>query len=193
MRDKEKGITLVALVITIIILLILAGVAITALTQTGLFEKAKQAKNATENAQLKEENRLTDYDSKINEIVGSRDTINISKEQYEKLKNANIYSEDEIEIGKWIDGKKLYRKVIKSKINSTVVQNITHNIENIEFSLIEKVVLQDIEGNYHDVSSNSFFKSVAINKNDIIINKASAGDYAEVPIWIILNYTKTTD
>ena len=37
--------------ITIIILLILAGVAITTLTQTGLFENAKQAKNAMENAQ----------------------------------------------------------------------------------------------------------------------------------------------
>ena len=52
MKEKNiKGITLVALVVTIIILLILAGVAITALTQTGLFENAKQAKNATENAQ----------------------------------------------------------------------------------------------------------------------------------------------
>ena len=44
---KEYGITLVALVITIIILLILAGDAINALTQTGLFENAKQAKNIT--------------------------------------------------------------------------------------------------------------------------------------------------
>lgn len=56
-KAREHGITLVALVITIIILLILAGVAITTLTQTGLFENAKQAKNATENAQ-KEENKI---------------------------------------------------------------------------------------------------------------------------------------
>ena len=54
MHNKNKGITLVALVITIIILLILAGVAISALTQTGLFDNAKQQKNATENAQNKE-------------------------------------------------------------------------------------------------------------------------------------------
>ena len=45
---KTNGITLVALVITIIILLILSGVAIGILTQTGLFENAKRAKNATE-------------------------------------------------------------------------------------------------------------------------------------------------
>ena len=43
----EKGITLVALVITIIVLLILAGISIQALTNTGLFEGASQAKKET--------------------------------------------------------------------------------------------------------------------------------------------------
>ena len=43
---KERGITLVALVVTIIILLILAGVTLNmALSQNGLFEKAKLAVN----------------------------------------------------------------------------------------------------------------------------------------------------
>lgn len=40
----SKGITLVALVITIIILLILAGISISSLTQVGLFKKANEAK-----------------------------------------------------------------------------------------------------------------------------------------------------
>ena len=65
MHNKNKGITLVALVITIIILLILAGVAISALTQTGLFDNAKQAKNTTENAQNKEEKILSEYEGAI--------------------------------------------------------------------------------------------------------------------------------
>ena len=51
MMKNTKGITLVALVITIVILLILAGISIQAITQTNLFDKAKQAKNITENAQ----------------------------------------------------------------------------------------------------------------------------------------------
>ena len=79
METKEnlnKGITLVALVITIIILLILAGVAITALTQTGLFENAKQAQNAMENAQTKENATLEDYVNKIDgKISGNRENI----------------------------------------------------------------------------------------------------------------------
>ena len=41
---REKGITLVALVVTIVILLILAGISISTLTQTGLFGKVKLAK-----------------------------------------------------------------------------------------------------------------------------------------------------
>ena len=71
MMKNTKGITLVALVVTIIILLILAGVAIVTLTQTGLFEKAKQAKNATENAQNSENDIIASYSDKINEITGS--------------------------------------------------------------------------------------------------------------------------
>ena len=46
---KEKGITLVSLVITIIILLILAGIAIWALTgENGLFARAKEAREKTQ-------------------------------------------------------------------------------------------------------------------------------------------------
>ena len=109
---KNKGITLVALVIIIIILVILAGVAITALTQTGLFENAKQAKNAMENAEMKENEVLSSYENKVNEltgeIVGSRDEnaefkelvqekinkleneINTLKKNYELMNNSNL-------------------------------------------------------------------------------------------------------
>ena len=97
METKEnlnKGITLVALVITIIILLILAGVAITALTTTGLFENAKQAKNAMENAQTKENATLSDYSSEINEYISSNRN---DKENSQSLinKDDGIYNKSE--------------------------------------------------------------------------------------------------
>ena len=47
---NSKGITLVALVITIVILLILAGISISALTNTGIFQKAKDAKQKSADA-----------------------------------------------------------------------------------------------------------------------------------------------
>ena len=111
-RKNEVGITLVALVITIIILLILAGVGITALTQTGLFEKAKEAKKITENAQTTENIVLGSYENKIDEITGSRDEVTISKEEYETLKNANSYSTEEKKVGKWLDGSDLYKVTV---------------------------------------------------------------------------------
>ena len=63
--NGKKGITLVALVITIIILLILAGISISALTNTGIFQKAKDAKKANENAELEQNTRLDEYESEL--------------------------------------------------------------------------------------------------------------------------------
>ena len=61
-----RGITLVALVITIVILLILAGISISALTQTGLFGKAKQAEQKSKEAQEQEDAILSSYENALN-------------------------------------------------------------------------------------------------------------------------------
>ena len=63
---NAKGITLVALVITIIILLILAGISISALTNTGIFGKAKDAKQKSDEAALDQNTKLDEYESEIN-------------------------------------------------------------------------------------------------------------------------------
>ena len=62
MFKKENGITLVALVITIIVLLILAGISIATLTgDEGLFTRAKNAKNTSINAAMNENAALNSY------------------------------------------------------------------------------------------------------------------------------------
>ena len=60
MKDLKEttGITLVALVITIIILLILAGISISSLTGSGLFKKADDAKIKAERAEIIEKARM---------------------------------------------------------------------------------------------------------------------------------------
>lgn len=51
-KKEEKGITLVALVVTIVVLLILAGVSISlVLGNNGIINRAQQARNATLNDQ----------------------------------------------------------------------------------------------------------------------------------------------
>ena len=54
MNKKTNGITLIALVITIIILLILAGVSIASLGENGLFNKTKQARTFSRKASAEE-------------------------------------------------------------------------------------------------------------------------------------------
>ncbi len=71
MLKKENGITLVALVVTIIILLILAGVTLTtALSQNGLFSRAKNAANAWKDAEHQEDEwmsgTMTEFDNILN-------------------------------------------------------------------------------------------------------------------------------
>ena len=67
---EQKGITLVALVITIIILLILAGISIATLTgENGLFKRAKDAKNNTVDAQNAENKALNSYTDAMNKVL----------------------------------------------------------------------------------------------------------------------------
>ncbi len=69
MRKNNRGITLIALVITIIILLILAGVTIGQLTGNGLFDKAKLAKEKSEQAQEDENKILGNYEDEIDKYI----------------------------------------------------------------------------------------------------------------------------
>ena len=73
LRNKDKGITLIALVITIIILLILAGISISVLTNQGLFKNAKAAQNATEKAEKEQGQRLNEYEDEINKYLENED------------------------------------------------------------------------------------------------------------------------
>ena len=73
LKNKDKGITLIALVITIIILLILAGISISALTNQGLFKNAKIAQNATERAEVEQGQRLNEYEEELNKYLSNND------------------------------------------------------------------------------------------------------------------------
>ena len=74
-RREEKGITLVALVVTIIVLIILAGVTLNiVLDQDGIINKARQAADDYENSQKAEQNLLGQVDDYI-EYMGRTATI----------------------------------------------------------------------------------------------------------------------
>ena len=99
LKNKNKGITLVALVITIIILLFLAGISISALTNTGIFQRAKDAKAKSEEAEKKQSQTLGEYEKELNKYVAEEltdDKINVilNKEENKVLKDAygNVFT-----------------------------------------------------------------------------------------------------
>ena len=66
---KQNGITLIALVITIIILLILSGITIASLKNSGMFGKSRNAVNSYKNAEHNEELILNEYENTMNEYI----------------------------------------------------------------------------------------------------------------------------
>lgn len=79
---EQKGITLVALVITIIVLLILAGVGISmALSPDGIFNRAQEAVNEYSNKAQEEEDIINQY-------------VNIIDEQFNAIQNPGNTTND---------------------------------------------------------------------------------------------------
>lgn len=120
---KNQGITLIALVITVIVLLIIAGVTIATLTgENGILTRVQEAKNKTEEAQKDEENILDSYEDKINEYVGiDWDTV---------LANAKKHSEQTTStaIGVGTDG----RPVNMDLWEYTLLDDGTYALNDIE-------------------------------------------------------------
>ena len=112
MFKQKNGITLVALVITIIVLLVLAGVSINFMFgQEGIFTKSQYAVEKYKNAQ-EEENIII---GKLQEEIKSdRETVTLTTEEYIKFKSllsvsGNVMKDrpDTWTVGveyKWVDG-----------------------------------------------------------------------------------------
>ncbi len=81
MKEKtklEKGITLIALIITIVVLLILAAVAISSITNDGILHYAQNAADNWNKAAQNEANMLGDYLNYLNNVgLGSGETTKI--------------------------------------------------------------------------------------------------------------------
>ena len=110
---KEKGITLIALVVTIIILLILAGVTLNiALSGNGLFERAKDAGEESRGASVEEAKIVWDTDRKIAELSND-DNIKTKDEFLSDLVKQGLLKEEE---------KKEIEDTGKVKIGSRIIE-----------------------------------------------------------------------
>lgn len=135
-ENKVRGITLISLVITIVVLIILAGVIISiTLGNGGIIDKAKLAKQEYANAQGKEEKDIEEYSNQIDEYSA-----------FTRGGGSNIsYSTNEQNTGlKWIDNKPIYQRTFTDLSYSLSWES--HNaIANITplISGIDKIIYAD--------------------------------------------------
>ena len=112
---KEKGITLIALVVTIVVLLILAGVSINALFgNTGIIQKAKDAQNKMDEAAQNDLDSLDELNGMLDSLASGKVTAPKGSllEMYRKAKADNCTNADgtctnekHLHIGDYVDYK----------------------------------------------------------------------------------------
>ena len=203
-QRKNRGITLIALVITIIVLLILAGVSIAMLTgENGIITQAQNAKNKTEEAEEKERIQLA-----INEAqLGNRGYQKLTEESLQKEideqfgsgevkvyaneknafsfifqnKEANYRLEKDGTLNKIDIALKIYEVAdLRSFMNAV---NGGNTFENQYVYLMENMDLTDVDwdviGSYTDDTTNNAFAGIFEGNNRTIngLNINKSQDY----------------
>lgn len=98
---KKNGITLIALVITIIVLLILAGVSITMISgENGILKKASNSKVETRGASVQEIRDLWKSEKEADEVIGTSDSRTLDQVLEELESQKLITSEERVMIEK---------------------------------------------------------------------------------------------
>ena len=169
---NNKGITLVALIVTIIILIILAGISINMLMGTdGLITKAKQAKENIQLAEIEEQTRL-------NELYNNLSDEDISSFSYDALVSLSNF-----------------RKKIADAITEAGVATSENDSDNKMAENIGKIVSANANVNYITLSDGtvpvpkSFYYVGGNLATGVIISDNSADQYDGVTDKTTFAYT----
>ena len=106
------------------------------------------------------------------------------------LDKGTVYSNEEQKIGKWTNGKTLYRKVVtgtvpKSDYYPTVATGITNLSEVVRLQLL---LTYGESKQYFSSSRYTYYLSKENENNITVVAPDVAGD-----VMVIIEYTKTTD
>lgn len=122
-------------------------------------------------------------------------------ETKEKIENLSIYSTEEQIVGKWINNKPIYRKVVNfGTLPNTAEKSVSHNINNFNFATKIDGIAYNNDGRTFPlpalsfgISSGSITPSIYIfaDKNNITIG--TGVDRTAYSGYVIIEYTKTTD
>ena len=182
MKEKintQKGITLIALVITIIILLILAGVALSIVFNGGIIDKSQNSVDTYEYSSQNEEDKLSDLETKFQDLYDERvsdkkekENIyifdfkagnSLSDEGFSYYNNHGNYSQGDIDWTNNNDGVRLFSQYANgySCIQST---------RKIELSNISKIEV-DISNYWSDINSGFLTLSVGLYDDEYLNNE----------------------
>ncbi|MFR2534870.1 MAG: hypothetical protein ACLS95_06570 [Clostridia bacterium] len=169
---KETGITLVSLVVTIIILIILAGISINTLVgDTGIITKAQQAK---ENTLLAQEEEVKQLNQLYEEIKKNETEQGDSQQNQEYIKYLNeiAYPEGMPLVPKMLDYECNVGKVIQSDNTSTT--RMGWKIFNQEYYFGDITIYNDIDNSWQTLDNEEayiefiFNRPVKINRVEFI-------------------------
>ena len=171
LKRKEKGITLIALVINIIVLLILAGVSIAMLTgDNGIITQAQNAKNRTEEAEEKEKIELAVLDT-------------ISKNGNLTEENLQIEIDDEFGEGEtkvYPNGDEDFSVIFQNKDSNYRIENGEVTKIDIAFKIENEEDLQDFTKQVNN--GNDFKDEYVYLLDDINLNNEKCdtiGNYVD--------------
>lgn len=113
-----------------------------------------------------------------------------------KFNEINTYSTEEKVVGKWIDGKPLYRKTIEGIVSKSDENIIIGTISNIE--TVAKKYGQGLAGNLYWTNldlkySEDVGSIIQIAKADGKIIAIFTHTFLNFPFHLTIEYTKTTD
>ena len=203
---KNKGITLIALVLTIIILLILSGISISNLNGSGLFSKAQEATRISELKEIEEAARISYMERQLDEITeGNETTIaGVISDLREKgyiikekvieensilgifLRNNEIIMEKEaIEIVTYEivydEGKVRYFVEVQGKDYEILFNNGEITVNTEESNIDETQIVRN-EVTVETKDANIVKATIKENTEDILLESGTTGGIVEVTI-----------
>lgn len=123
------------------------------------------------------------------EIAVKKNNKGVTLNDY--LDNLNEYSTEETVIGKWIDGKPLYRKVTELEpVFEVGDNNYSTGIEDAEV-IVNSTLHFKYSSKWYTAWDNLYNKTYNNNGSTYVVN--STGDLSLQAMYLITEYTKTTD
>lgn len=176
---EKRGITLIALVITIVVLIILAGVTIATLTSdNGIMSQATKAKGETEDAEAEEKLKTAilasyDEDGKINlsklkeEVEKYQGTVNSADESFPVVAIINGYEFNVSDTG----------SITEYEDSVTASDKTTHSSKSIEYDWENLSIIAEMISNNTNITYETVEVIVTLNGEK---NTLGVGDYIYV-------------